>query len=186
MDFVLPSGFLELRTNVEIGNQSPMFAHMSAEIRVCEDTGCTNVNDRTLFRFASTLQGGYNSTSVSPEAHSSNPALDLGPLLHTDQAIDDSELLRRIVWEYDTFEGQLSLGVFDPGETFVVRYILYAEALGEDPLQGASTAINDPFFFTGEPMTGELLRFAAVPEPGIGGLAAMGLLRACCSMRRRR
>ena len=159
MDFFLPPGFIELRTNGEVGDAFPVRGSVAARIILCNDFDCQAGGETTQFSMSSGLEGGFLTHGVSPTAFSTNPGLDLTPLTNTTLTVTDDvpnpssgTPQRTIVWEYDAFDGQVSLGQFASGEAFTVRYVLEADARGLGLIEGVSSAINDPFTFDSDPV----------------------------------
>ncbi|QDU35772.1 hypothetical protein Mal4_00540 [Maioricimonas rarisocia] len=193
VDFFLPPGFLELKTQGESSpGQFPATASLSAVLEFSWPT----VFDTTgaLLDFDATLTGDFYAQAITTLASSETlgpfpfggppSGLDLSPLTHSNLTIVDSQSpdfvpLRTITWEYPAFSGSINLGPIPTGQPFILEYRLDAEVSGFGPVSGAAAAINDPLSLTqfGVPTVDQAgTTTTVIPEPSSLALVSIGLV----------
>jgi hypothetical protein len=183
MHFVLPSLLLEFSDNVErlgagglpVGGD--MFTQLQATICVRNVGGPQSC----LFELVARLDGHFGAETLSVNATTSDPALDLGAFENQAPSIVADFFKRTATWEFGTFEGDLDLSAFTGG-VIEVNYEMVAFADGRAAITTAAASINDPFLFTTDPTLAAPITFdfiagqpSAVPAPGGLPLLAVAL-----------
>lgn len=173
LDFLLPPGFVEIESNVELIQPIILTAFIDASLRFClpaEDDCFGSSSSTSLFRMFSELEGGYFNHQLHNGASSINPSLDTSSLTHQNVSINVTSggFIRTKTWEYPAFSGRVFLGHFNAGDTFTVSYGMLAEAYSNMPgfQTWVAAAINDPFFLSTDPLPQQdIFSFQFVPTP---------------------
>jgi len=194
IDYFLPPGFLELRTNDEVPpGLYTQEARLRARLDLCSPS-CDGGAAAIALDFIAELRGGYRDWELETRAYSlalapwlsgrSLGSTDFSPLLHDLVAVTDSDPqtglpLRTLLWEYPALSGTVTIGSIPAGQPFVLDYLLVAEVAGSSPVSGAAAAINDPLSLASFPAP--VVRQADAPPvglhvPGSGVLVLSGLL----------
>ncbi len=187
VDFFLPPGFVEIRTQGEASpgqflQSARIFANLLFCFPTCLDTSGDLIYLDVLLSgdwFAQVLFVDVRSTLPGPFPFGGPPtALDLSPLDHLDVTVTEPQTplglpLRNFLWEYPAFSGVVNVGPVPSGVPFELRYLVEAQVTGNSPVSGAAAAINDPFGARQLPLV-TIDQAGSVPGPGPRGVPEPG------------
>ena len=115
-DFHLPPGFVEIQSNAEFGDILELSAEIQADIQFCSPACEYSAANPGLFQVYSTLRGGYHTHVLENFATSSDPTLDVSPLIHSNVIIDPPEFgfIRTKTWNTMNSWGESRWGTSTP------------------------------------------------------------------------
>ena len=186
--FLLPLSYVETSTNEELTLQhvNPVITASIAS-RLCLDAQC-NGTDVTQFFFQAFFDNTYKAVGQNFIA-TGQAGLDVSALRHptiTDTTVRDAThglRIRTLHMEFGPFLGVVDLGELSVGQSLEFNYTMQAGVFGTGASNVGIASINDPFFFSTDPVTqGAPVLFetapadASAPEPGSLVLAGLGLM----------
>lgn len=187
--FHLPAGYVENQHNGEL-----TFAGITSAVQASINTntcaGGSCVRDQPFF-FQALLESDFFDESHSAQAQG-QPGLDVSPLLNATFTDSGPGFLRTRNLGFTDFDGVIDLGVLSAGQVMTFEYTMFARSEGQVGFSYGIGSINDPFFFSTDPVRQHpALRFftlpvaGGVPEPASAWLLLAAGLAAAAARRRR-